>query len=1037
MSRVNYLWRTSSVHGAWGGRLVQRGEVDASFGIEPLAKPSQRENAKVHTAHEIEGASARSQTTAQRPMTAAEPARRSTRIRDSSSSQLVDYDDHIDGEDFEEEGAWESDAKATNRKRKVKGTVESRKKAKTVSRADYVELREEFEDHYIFQAIVDPEVSVAELANDWVDLYKTNKDLAKKDLINFILNAVGCFTKIEEHDVANNESASETVGEIQTFFKRQKVHEFYLLSKKPEYKHLLKNYTQFVAEIIEVCDEKGLLYDNIAIAEDGEEVDEPDETNVIEDLLIWLSSFSVSSVRSLRYISTMSLFTIETTLCKTVEKNNTSLEKFKHQLGVEEAKKQTAAVKKRVEQISRNIATYTNQSIILENLVQDIVNTTFIHRFKDVDYRIRAEAMIALGEWMQLYPELFYKVTYLKYLGWVLSDANSSVRLQVVKTLGKLLKQNVVVSGLRQFLERFKTRILEMAFFDVDINVKINSISLLADINRVGFLEEEEITKLTSLVFNTEEKKVQQLAAMFIAKVEAERTTDLIETHAAMLDMEQESFPQSLNTLVKLKTLICLLKDAWANTESPSTTVTRDEIFTNVGKLLASTKSYSNLWHELIDYYTLDSATVDDLDESVLPVVKLEPAERPILLSLICGFLIEWKAGKITDDDSLDLISKLPSLMKASELSPTEFTTCLSIFGLLPVEFFDQHNEAELYVNTFKLIARYLKNNIIGSSQQGFIGLLKSLPSSGESAIISDVRLVFEHLIKELIRELMTLLKDPSFNITNDAVTQLHDDFILKLLVLGTSFDISPSLDVFEPLKDSLLVQLTELDLEDKGQQSRVVSFFKLLLSAVSWELNNLLQSDDTYDADADLRLFPEILQEQCVIIEQKSYALRFRSDVALGLVDFYTILKNFVDEYKQSAKNNISHLERFIELSLQGLEPSIETRASLKDIFLLKEVQYASLSQVMLEREDDEDIGYNSIKAKSDDDPWDLERDLVVYAAKLQQLIKLGLLPRSFANRLVLNRDAMGELFQSVIQVEGIATQDDDDDDVQLIPLE
>ncbi|KAH3686136.1 hypothetical protein WICPIJ_002886, partial [Wickerhamomyces pijperi] len=261
-------------------------------------------------------------------MTESAPVRRSRRIVDLASSQPVAADgatqrskyaeEETDDEDQDqdEDEAMSEDSeddymqkKPSSRKRAKATTKTTKKPRKKQQRqpvakaSDYAEQRQEFEDNYLFQALNDPEASILELATDWSEQYKNSKDIAKRDFLNLLLNACGCFTQIEEHDVANNDSASDTIGEIQTFFKRQGIHEFYLVSKKPEFKHLKKNYIEFVTQIVNICDEKGLLYENVKLGEDEDEEEEEeeqqeqqeDETNVIEDLLVWLSSLSVSS----------------------------------------------------------------------------------------------------------------------------------------------------------------------------------------------------------------------------------------------------------------------------------------------------------------------------------------------------------------------------------------------------------------------------------------------------------------------------------------------------------------------------------------------------------------------------------------------------------------------------------------------------------------------------------------------------------------------------------------------------------------------
>ena len=48
-------------------------------------------------------------------------------------------------------------------------------------------------DNFIFDAMLDPEVSIAEVATEWIESYKENEITALKDMVNFILKV--CFIR--------------------------------------------------------------------------------------------------------------------------------------------------------------------------------------------------------------------------------------------------------------------------------------------------------------------------------------------------------------------------------------------------------------------------------------------------------------------------------------------------------------------------------------------------------------------------------------------------------------------------------------------------------------------------------------------------------------------------------------------------------------------------------------------------------------------------------------------------------------------------
>ena len=49
--------------------------------------------------------------------------------------------------------------------------------------------------------------------------------------------------------------------------------------------------------------------------------------------------------------------------------------------------------------------------------------SVFVHRFRDVDHRIRTECVHELGIWMNKLPQVYFDGAHLRYMGWALSDS--------------------------------------------------------------------------------------------------------------------------------------------------------------------------------------------------------------------------------------------------------------------------------------------------------------------------------------------------------------------------------------------------------------------------------------------------------------------------------------------------------------------------------------------------------------------------------------------------------------------------------------
>lgn len=151
----------------------------------------------------------------------------------------------------------------------------------------------------------------------------------------------------------------------------------------------------------------------------------------------------------------------------------------------------------------------------------------FVHRYRDLDPNIRAECVRAMGLWFDRYPSHFLDGAYLRYVGWVLSDANTQVRLEAARALSLAYEQTeyIGIGALQHFTERFKPRLVEMATGDTEVHVRIAVVQVLHAINTHGLLEDEQTAKLCLLVFD-EEAKIRRAVSGFVKGVWEERVEE-------------------------------------------------------------------------------------------------------------------------------------------------------------------------------------------------------------------------------------------------------------------------------------------------------------------------------------------------------------------------------------------------------------------------------------------------------------------------------------------------------------------------------
>jgi cohesin complex subunit SA-1/2 len=153
---------------------------------------------------------------------------------------------------------------------------------------------------------------------------------------------------------------------------------------------------------------------------------------------------------------------------------------------------------------------------LIDDKVKDLFDIVFVHRYRDIDAKLRAECIEALGTWICTLPTVYMAPEYLRYLGWLLSDVAPTTRLEVLKQLGRVLKRDA--EKLAHFIDRFRPRLVEMATKDADVSVRVAAIGVVDILRASGMLEPEEIDAICKLLFETE-VRVRKAVVPFFAEL--------------------------------------------------------------------------------------------------------------------------------------------------------------------------------------------------------------------------------------------------------------------------------------------------------------------------------------------------------------------------------------------------------------------------------------------------------------------------------------------------------------------------------------
>ena len=239
----------------------------------------------------------------------------------------------------------------------------------------------------------------------------------------------------------------------------------------------------------------------------------------------WVIAMSSSQLRSFRHTATVIALEIETALCEVAALVEKEAELVTRQKDTERKRtsKSKGMASNREKELNAKALEVKERRSKLAEFLKEFFDGVFIHRYRDLDPNIRAECVHSMGNWLKKFPAHFLDGQYLRYIGWVLSDANTHVRLEAVKSLIPLYMKEDFIVSLTSFTDRFKPRLVEMATGDTEVAVRVAAVQVLSAIDTQGLLEENQRSVLCLLVFDTD-IKVRRAVSNFVRGVLEDET---------------------------------------------------------------------------------------------------------------------------------------------------------------------------------------------------------------------------------------------------------------------------------------------------------------------------------------------------------------------------------------------------------------------------------------------------------------------------------------------------------------------------------
>ncbi|KAL8671901.1 MAG: hypothetical protein Q9168_003612 [Polycauliona sp. 1 TL-2023] len=338
------------------------------------------------------------------------------------------------------------------------------------------------------------------VAAEWITRYNEHNANAMCELINFVLRCTGCDLEIDVHDIEDPDNAASKLEDLQKEYRLKEIIDYPLVSKNKAYTSFRATVTAFFFALISTAHAAGVLYSDLAL---------------IENIEVWVMTMSSASMRPFRHTATVISLAMESGLCSVYSSLADNTAKTVRQKEGEQKKK--TVNKERIASLQKKAAEDERKSTMVDGMMENIFNAVYVHRYRDVDPKIRVDCVTALGGWIIAAPDKFFTSTYLRYLGWILSDISAPTRAEVVKQLCKLYKRKEDVARLRAFTEKFSPRFVEMAIRDAEPNIRAAVIGMLDLIRDTGLLEPNDIDSIGRLIFDSEQR-VRKAVAGFFAK---------------------------------------------------------------------------------------------------------------------------------------------------------------------------------------------------------------------------------------------------------------------------------------------------------------------------------------------------------------------------------------------------------------------------------------------------------------------------------------------------------------------------------------
>ncbi|XP_059050787.1 cohesin subunit SA-1 [Achroia grisella] len=326
--------------------------------------------------------------------------------------------------------------------------------------------------------------AINQVVDMWIEEYKTNRESALVQLMQFFINSSGCRGKVTP-DMAQMDHTLIIKKMTQEF--DEESGEYPLIMTGQTWKKFRSNFCEFIQTLVKMC-QYSIIYDQY----------------LMDNIISLLTGLSDSQVRAFRHTATLAVMKLMTALVDVALLTSVNCDNCLRQYEAERLKARDKRASERLEVLVAKRQELEENMEEIKNMLSYMFKSVFVHRYRDTLPDIRAITMAEIGIWMEKFPAHFLDDLYLKYIGWTLHDKVGEVRLRCLQALQPLYECEELKGKLELFTSKFKDRIVSMSL-DKETEVAVHAVKLVIAILKMhpDVLTDKDCENVYELVYSS------------------------------------------------------------------------------------------------------------------------------------------------------------------------------------------------------------------------------------------------------------------------------------------------------------------------------------------------------------------------------------------------------------------------------------------------------------------------------------------------------------------------------------------------------